>query len=89
MNKLLVIDDERNVRFSIADLFFDSDVEVREAESGPRGLEIVAHWNPDVILLDLRLGEESGLDVFQKIRAIDPKALVVLMTGFSTSEGRV
>jgi DNA-binding NtrC family response regulator len=88
MNKLLVIDDERNVRFSIADLFSDreSAIEVREAENGARGLEIVAQWSPDVILLDLRLGEESGLDVFQQIRAIDPKALVVLMTGFSTSD---
>lgn len=86
MGKLLVIDDERNVSFSIADVFTDSEIEVRSVDNGPDGLRAVSEWNPDVILLDLRLGHESGLDVFQQIRQIDVKALVIFMTGFGTSE---
>jgi two-component system nitrogen regulation response regulator GlnG len=86
MSRLLVIDDERNVRFSIAEVFSDTEVEVRDAQDGQGGLQLVMEWNPDVILLDLRLGNESGLDVFHRIREVDAKALVILMTGFGTSE---
>jgi len=86
MGKLLVIDDERNVSFSIADVFTDSEIEVRSVDNGPQGLQLVSDWNPDVILLDLRLGKESGLEVFQQIRQIDSKALVIFITGFGTSE---
>lgn len=86
MGKLLVIDDERNVRFTVADIFSESDIEVQTADHGAQGLQLVADWNPDAILLDIKLKSESGLDVFKEIRAIDPKALVILMTGFGTSE---
>lgn len=86
MGKLLVIDDERNIRFSLADVFSDSDIEVQAADNGADGLRLVGEWNPDVILLDLRLEKESGLEVFQRIREVDPKALVIFMTGFGTSE---
>ncbi|HWL08827.1 MAG TPA: sigma-54 dependent transcriptional regulator [Planctomicrobium sp.] len=86
MGKLLVIDDERNVSFSIADVFTDSEIEVRSVVNGEQGLQLVNEWAPDVILLDLRLGQESGLEVFHQIRQIDAKALVIFMTGFGTSE---
>lgn len=86
MSRLLVIDDERNVRFSIGNVFSGSDIEVRVAENGAQGVRVVSEWNPDVILLDLRLGKESGLEVFRQIREVDAKALVIFMTGFGTSE---
>ena len=86
MGKLLVIDDERNIRFSLADVFSESDIEVQTVQDGTEGIRRVAEWNPDVILLDLRLENESGLDVFKKIREVDAKALVIFMTGFGTSE---
>ncbi|WP_373650200.1 sigma-54-dependent transcriptional regulator [Schlesneria sp. DSM 10557] len=86
MGKLLVIDDERNVRFSVADVFSESDIDVRTADNGEQGLQLVTDWNPDAILLDIKLKHESGLDVFKSIREIDPKAIVILMTGFGTSE---
>lgn len=86
MGRLLVIDDERNVRFSISEVFSESEIEVQSAENSTQGMQIIADWNPDVILLDLRLGNESGLNVFQQIREIDAKALVIFMTGFGTAE---
>jgi two-component system nitrogen regulation response regulator GlnG len=86
MGKLLVIDDERNVSFSIAEVFTDSEIEVRSAVNGAQGLDLVREWTPDVILLDLRLGQESGMDVFRQIREFDGKSLVIFMTGFGTTE---
>jgi two-component system nitrogen regulation response regulator GlnG len=86
MHRLLLIDDDRNVRFSIADVFSESDVEVIVADSSASALEQLASQTPDVILLDIRLGNESGLDLFRRIRQADPKALVIFITGHGTAE---
>ena len=86
MGKLLIIDDERNVRFSLSDVFSDSDMQIQTVATGDDGVRLVAEWAPDAILLDLRLENESGLDVFKRIREVDAKALVIFMTGFGTSE---
>jgi len=86
MSKLLVIDDEPNVRFSIAQVFVDSGVHVLEAETAAEGLRLAAEESPDLILLDIRLGDRSGLDVFHELRRADPKCLVVFITGHGTAE---
>lgn len=86
MPKLLVIDDEANIRFSIAQVFANSDFQLIEAEDADEGIRLAAKESPDVTLLDIRLGERSGLDVFHELRRIDPKCLVVFITGHGTSE---
>ena len=45
------------------------------------GLATVREDAPDVILLDIRLGNQSGLDLFAELREIDPKILVIFITG--------
>jgi two-component system nitrogen regulation response regulator GlnG len=89
MYKTLVIDDERNIRFSIAEVFSDTNIEILEAATGDEGLRHLEEANPDAILLDMRLGGESGLDVFQRIREVDPKALVIFITGFGAAEAAI
>ena len=86
MYKILVIDDERNIRFSIAEVFSETNIEVVGAATGEEGLRLLQEVNPDAVLLDMRLGNESGLDVFQRIRDVDPKALVIFITGFGAAE---
>jgi DNA-binding NtrC family response regulator len=86
MPKLLVIDDEPNIRFSIEQVFDRSDVRVLGAETAEEGLELAAEESPDVILLDIRLGNRSGLEVFRDLRRMDPKSLVVFVTGYGTTE---
>jgi len=86
MAKLLIVDDESNVRFSISQVFTGAEVHVLEAESAVEGLRMAAEESPDVILLDIRLEGGSGLDVFDQLRRNDPKCLVIFMTGHGTSE---
>ena len=88
MPKLLVLDDEPNIRFSIAQVFAHTDVTLLEAETADEALRLTAEEAPDVILLDIRIGdpERSGLDVFQDLRQIDPKCLVIFITGHGTAE---
>jgi DNA-binding NtrC family response regulator len=86
MPKLLVVDDEPFVRFSISQVFANGDVKLFEAASADEGLRLAAEESPDVILLDIRLGMRSGLDVFQELRRMNPKCLVIFITGHGTSE---
>ena len=86
MSKLLVIDDEPGIHFSIGRVFAQEAVQVISAESAEEGLRLAAEESPDVILLDIRLGDRSGLEVFQDLRRIDPRSLIVFITGYGTTD---
>src|SRR5262249_21437446 len=86
MLKLLVIDDEPNIGFSIEQVFDGEGIRVFSAEDADTGLRVAADESPDVILLDIRLGDRSGLEVFNDLRRIDPRALVVFITGHGTTD---
>lgn len=86
MYKLLIVDDEPSIRFSIGQVFSDDDVAVLTAETPAEGIRLVAEESPDVVLLDIRLGNEDGREVFEKLREQDAKCLVIFITGHGTSE---
>jgi len=86
MSTLLVIDDESNIRFSIEQVLAGQGLEVLGAESAEEGLALCAEHNPDVILLDIKLGQRSGLELFDELRRQSPKSLVVFITGHGTTE---
>ena len=81
MQTLLLIDDEAGIRFTIREVLQGPDLRVLAAENSAEGLQLAREESPDVVLLDIRLGNESGLDVFHGLREIDPKVLVVFITG--------
>jgi two-component system nitrogen regulation response regulator GlnG len=86
MPKLLVIDDEANIRFSIEAVFEGPDLRVLGAATAEEGLQVAADESPEVILLDIVLGSTSGLDLFHELRRIDPKVMIVFITGCGTAE---
>lgn len=86
MPTLLIIDDEANIRFSIRQVFAGEKVTISEAGTAEEGLRLAAELAPDVILLDIRLGAVSGLDLFAKLREIDKRSLVIFITGYGTTE---
>ena len=86
MRKLLVIDDERSIRFSFEQVFEGQDILVLAADSAEQGLQVAREASPDLIVLDVRLGNRSGIDLFHDLRAIDPKCLVVFITGHGNSD---
>jgi two-component system nitrogen regulation response regulator GlnG len=84
--QLLIIDDESNIRFSIGQVLASERVAVLEAATADEGLRLAAEHVPDVVLLDIRLGQQSGIDVFHELRKIDPKCLVIFITGHGTTD---
>jgi two-component system nitrogen regulation response regulator GlnG len=86
MPKLLVIDDERSVLHVFQGVFAKQpDVEVLTASSGGEGVFLVGQKKPDAVILDVLLPDERGLDVFARIRHIDPQLPVIFITGGGTS----
>jgi DNA-binding NtrC family response regulator len=86
MQTLLVIDDEAGIRFTIREVLQSDELRVLVAENSEEGLRLARQESPDVILLDIRLGNATGLNVFHALREIDPKVLVVFITGHGTAE---
>jgi nitrogen regulation protein NR(I) len=84
--KLLIIDDEPAVLFSLEQILAAEGYQVRMAETGRSGLELARQQPPDVVLTDIRLPDLSGLDVHDQIRDLDPRIPVILMTAYVTTE---
>jgi two-component system nitrogen regulation response regulator GlnG len=83
---LLIDDDPDLVPAQVRGAFPTPDYEVYIAGTGARGVETVRATPPDVILLDLRLPDASGLAVFETIRAIDARIPVIFVTMAKTAD---
>jgi two-component system nitrogen regulation response regulator GlnG len=83
---LLVVDDEPNVLYSLAKSLQSDALEVVTAQTGRQGVELVQGQRPDAVLLDVRLSDMSGLDAFDRIRQLDPRLPVIIMTAFAATE---
>jgi DNA-binding response OmpR family regulator len=79
---ILVIDDEPNIRLLYNDVLTESGHRVLEAESGREGLALIEQHAPDLVVLDIKLKSESGLDVLQKIVHQHPDLPVVLCSAY-------
>jgi DNA-binding NtrC family response regulator len=86
MPKLLVIDDEPSIAIGIKAVLGCADVTVLAAQTAEEGIRSAAAHLPDVVLLDIKLGAASGLEVFHELRHIDPRCMIVFITGFGTTE---
>ncbi|HJZ54329.1 MAG TPA: sigma-54 dependent transcriptional regulator [Gemmataceae bacterium] len=86
MSKLLVVDDEPIICHSFRRVFTAPDVEVLTAGTVAEGWRRVEQDQPDVIVLDLQLPDGSGMDLFEQIRAADPKRPVIFVTAHGTTE---
>ena len=85
-HSVLIIDDERGIRFAFAQALSQEGHQVFEADSGNTGLTIIAEEKPEVILLDMKLPDMSGLDILKKIRKEGNQAIVIMMTAFGDIE---
>ncbi|MBL7032193.1 MAG: response regulator, partial [Nitrospira sp.] len=87
MNTLLIVDDEKSVRYSFERLF-DSYYNVITAEDGPAALNILdtGTGNIDVVFLDVRMPGMDGIEVLKKIRGRNKNIPVIMMTAFSDSK---
>ena len=78
-NRVLIIDDDSSIRFTLALFLKKKGFIPIEAESGKEGLDAVRRLDPSVILLDLRMPDMDGLETLGHIREIDPQLPVIIV----------
>lgn len=90
MIKLLVIDDQQAVRQGLRmSLLLEPDIEiVGEAAGGVAGVELALSARPDVILMDLEMGDLDGISATQILRAALPSVPVIILTMYDSSVAR-
>jgi two-component system nitrogen regulation response regulator GlnG len=86
MPTLLVIDDEPAIRHAFQRAFGAGTITVRTATTAAEGLGAVEADRPDVVVLDVRLPDATGLDTFRRVRSIDARIPVILITGHGTTD---
>jgi len=86
---ILVIEDEKSLRVSIARMLSRSGHEVREAESAAEAVGLLAQSNFDLILTDVNLGDGNGMEIVEQARAKEFDGVAVVITAFGTIETAV
>jgi two-component system, NtrC family, response regulator AlgB len=90
MAKLLIVDDEKNIRNHLSTFFEGCGHKVRTAESAAQALALLADdGGSDLVLSDYRMAEVNGLALLQRIKTDNPSLPVILMTAYATVEGAV
>jgi len=82
--RILVVDDEKLIRWSVGERLQRGGYEVLSAESGEEALEVLAAQAPDLILLDVRLPGIDGLETLQRALTQAPELAVLMMSAHST-----
>lgn len=84
--KILVIDDEKDICDATCSFLTRRNYEVFTATSPALGLQLARIERPALVLLDMRMGDESGLDILPKIKEIDKSIKVILVTAVDDEE---
>jgi len=86
MENILIIDDEKDVHYSFSRIFENSGYRLLAATSGDEGIKTLQKENPDLILMDIRMGTTNGLETLQQIRKFDTRIPVIMMTAYGTTQ---
>jgi DNA-binding NtrC family response regulator len=85
-SEILLVDDEAAIRFGVGDFLSSKGFTVREAATAAEALEAVQAARPDAMVIDYRLADGNALDVIPRVREIDPRIFIILLTAHGTIE---
>ncbi|MCA8946903.1 MAG: sigma-54-dependent Fis family transcriptional regulator [Planctomycetes bacterium] len=85
---VLVVDDEKLIRWSVRERLQQQGIEVVDAENGAQARQAMGDAF-DLVLLDVNLPDTSGIDLIPALRDIDPDVPIIMMTGDATAETAV
>ncbi|HTY24219.1 MAG TPA: sigma-54 dependent transcriptional regulator [Desulfomonilaceae bacterium] len=85
-SKVLVIDDEASIRESVEMFLREKGVSVHTAGTGAEGMQAWLKYQPQVIILDIRLPDVSGLEILKRISGRDPDVKVIMITAYHDME---
>jgi two-component system nitrogen regulation response regulator NtrX len=83
-SRILVIDDEAEIRRSVRMILEYEGYDVIEASSGPEGVALAERESPDLVFLDIKMPGMDGLDALQRIKTTNETVPVVIISGHGT-----
>src|SRR5512141_637785 len=83
-SRILVIDDEAEIRRSVRMILEYEGYEVMEASSGPEGVAMAERESPDLVFLDIKMPGMDGLEALQRLKAANETLPVVIISGHGT-----
>ncbi len=86
---ILVVDDEKIVRESLAKWFIEDGYRVGTAENGAEAMRLVRAERWDIILLDIKMPDMDGMELQQRIRGIDPPPTIIFITAHASVDTAV
>jgi two-component system response regulator AtoC len=84
VRRVLVVDDEENIRLVLRTLLRKHDYEVETAESGEAAMDLLDRFGPDVILTDVRMPRMGGMDLLATLKAKHYPATVIVMSAYGS-----
>lgn len=87
--RILIVDDEKNIRFGLSTALQQEGYETLVAENGKEGLHMVHTQSVDLVLTDIRMPEMGGIELLKKISSAYPRIPVIVLTGHGTIETAV
>ena len=82
---ILVVDDDAQIRTLLADLLKDEGYKVQQAKSGAEAIAAVTKWQPDLVMMDVKLPDQDGLAVLRQLKRDHADLEVIVMTAFGGS----
>lgn len=87
--KILIVDDEKLIRWSLNKKLSEWNLEVLEAENGKSGLRLAIEETPDLVMLDVKLPDKKGTDLLEEFKKNWPELPVIMITAFGVIDDAV
>jgi len=87
--RILVVDDERMMRHTLAELFTRMGYQAAKAASGSKALEYLARQRFDLVILDLKMPEMDGTEVLKAARPLAPDTVFIILTAYGTLDSAI
>lgn len=86
MDKIVIIDDQKNVRTVIHDTLTNEGYEVFTADNGELGLELIARHNPKIVITDILMPTKEGINVVRSVKHNYPDIKIIIISGTDRRE---
>lgn len=80
-NKILIVDDDKNIRLLLDKYLRSANYETVEASSGKEGIDLAREIKPDIVITDIVMPGKSGVEVIERIKRIRPDTKVIAISG--------
>ena len=89
MEKIFIVDDDKDMRHLLSDILKSEGYEIHTAESGKKALKEIDVIRPEIVLLDIRLPEMNGIEVLKEIKKLDESIIVIMLSAYGEIQNAV